>query len=201
MAFGFSSDPVTLKRDCEAIEIPSGNRAVIAAGSVVRIMQSLGTSYTVSSERGYMYRVDAKDSEALGLSQLPGLQSQSAGQDQQAFSEKLVWDQLKTVYDPEIPVNIVDLGLVYSCEIASAEQGGKKIAIKMAMTAPGCGMGNVLKADVEAKVSRLPDVKEVQVEVVFDPPWNPGRMSEAAKLQLGFDADYGTQDSAFPVYK
>jgi probable FeS assembly SUF system protein SufT len=201
MALGFASEPVTLKRDCEAIEIPSGNRTVIAAGSVVRIMQSLGTSYTVSSERGYMYRVDAKDSEALGLSPLPGLQNQASGQDLQAFSDKLVWDQLKTVYDPEIPVNIVDLGLVYSCEITSAEQSGKKIAIRMAMTAPGCGMGNVLKADVEAKLSRLPEVKEVQVDVVFDPPWNPGRMSEAAKLQLGFDADYGTPDSTFPVYK
>jgi probable FeS assembly SUF system protein SufT len=201
MAFGFASEPVTLKRDCEAIEIPNGNRTVIPAGSLVRIMQSLGTSYTVSTERGSMYRVDANDSEALGLSPLPGPQNQAAGQDQQVFSEKLVWDQLKTVYDPEIPVNIVDLGLVYSCEITSAEQGGRKIGIKMAMTAPGCGMGNVLKADVEAKLSRLPEVKEVHVEVVFDPPWNPGRMSEAAKLQLGFDADYGTQDSAFPVYK
>lgn len=201
MAFGFASEPITLKRDCEAIEIPSGNRTVIATGSVVRIMQSLGTSYTVSTERGYMYRVDAKDSEALGLSPLPGLQNQPAGQDQQAFSERLVWDQLKTVYDPEIPVNIVDLGLVYSCEITPDEQGGKKLWIKMAMTAPGCGMGNILKADVEAKLSRLPEVKAVHVEVVFDPPWNPGRMSESAKLQLGFDADYGTQDSAFPVYK
>ena len=201
MPFGFASEPVTLKCDCEAIEIPSGNRTVIPAGSVVRIMQSLGTSYTVSTERGYMYRVDARDSEALGLSPLPGLQGQSDSQNQQAFSEKLVWDQLKTVYDPEIPVNIVDLGLVYSCDITPAQESGRRIAIKMAMTAPGCGMGNVLKADVEAKLSRLPDVKEVYVEVVFDPLWNPGRMSAAAKLQLGFDGDYGTEDSAFPVYK
>ena len=104
--------------------------------------------------------------------------------------------QLKTVYDPEIPVNIVDLGLIYSCEITSCditaqEHGGKKIDVKMSMTAPGCGMGNVLKADVESKLARLPEVKEVDVEVVFDPPWAPGRMSEAAKLQLGFDLDYG----------
>jgi probable FeS assembly SUF system protein SufT len=201
MTFGFASEPITLKRDCDAIEIPSGNRATIAAGSVVRIMQSLGTSYTVTSERGYMYRVDARDSEALGLSQLPTPQAQAGGPDQPAFTEKLVWDQLKTVFDPEIPVNIVDLGLVYSCEITSVDPTGKKIDIKMAMTAPGCGMGNVLKMDVESKLSRLPEVKEVKVEVVFDPPWNPGRMSEAAKLQLGFDADYGSQDSAFPVYK
>lgn len=199
MTFGFASEPVTVKRDCEAIEIPMGNRATIRAGSVVRIMQSLGTSYTVTAENGYMYRVDAKDAEALGLSVSP-LQTQAAGSTQEEFSEKLVWDQLKTVYDPEIPVNIVDLGLVYSCEIADVENG-KRIDVKMAMTAPGCGMGNVLKADVEAKLSRLPVVKAVHVEVVFDPPWNPGRMSEAAKLQLGFDADYGAQDSSLPVYR
>lgn len=202
MSFGFASEPVKLNRDCEAIEIPSGNRAAISAGSVVRIMQSLGTSYTVSTDRGYMYRVDARDSDALGLAPPPtvGTPPREEG-GRQAFSEKLVWDQLKTVFDPEIPVNIVDLGLVYSCDIAPIEPAGKKIDIKMAMTAPGCGMGNVLKADVESKLSRLPEVKEVHVEVVFDPPWNPGRMSEAAKLQLGFDADYGTEDSNLPVFR
>jgi len=98
----------------------------------------------------------------------------------------MVWDQLKTVFDPEIPVNIVDLGLIYACNISDVD-GGKKIDIKMSMTAPGCGMGNVLKADVEGKISRLPDVKHVDVEVVFEPPWGPARMSEAARLQLGFD--------------
>jgi probable FeS assembly SUF system protein SufT len=201
MILGFASEPVTLKRDCEAIEIPSGNRTTIRAGSVVRIMQALGTSYTVAAETGYMYRVDARDAEALGLMPSSTAPAQTGTPEQQEFSEKLVWDQLKTVYDPEIPVNIVDLGLVYSCEITSLEQGGKKIDVKMAMTAPACGMGQVLQADVEGKLARLPGVKQVRVEVVFDPPWNPGRMSEAAKLQLGFDADYGTQDSAFPVYK
>jgi probable FeS assembly SUF system protein SufT len=99
----------------------------------------------------------------------------------------MVWDQLKTVFDPEIPVNIADLGLIYSCVTAPLDQGGHRIDIKMSMTAPGCGMGNVLKADVESKLAHLPDVKEVHVEIVFDPPWNPSLMSEAAKLQLGFD--------------
>jgi probable FeS assembly SUF system protein SufT len=112
------------------------------------------------------------------------------------FSEQLVWDQLKTVYDPEIPVNIVDLGLVYSCVIAPLEYGGNMVHIKMSMTAPGCGMGNVLKADVDSKLSRLPGVKEVHVEVVFDPAWHPGLMSDAAKLQLGFDLDYGTTQAS-----
>jgi metal-sulfur cluster biosynthetic enzyme len=107
---------------------------------------------------------------------------------------------LKTVYDPEIPVNIVDLGLVYSCVIVPMEQGGNSVHIKMSMTAPGCGMGNVLKGDVQTKLARLPGVKEVHVEVVFDPPWHPGLMSDAAKLQLGFDLDYGTTQASPPIY-
>jgi metal-sulfur cluster biosynthetic enzyme len=114
----------------------------------------------------------------------------------------MVWDQLKTVYDPEIPVNIVDLGLGYSCVITPNETSGNKIEIKMAMTAPGCGMANIIKADVEGKLSRLPDVSEVHVEVVFDPPWHPGLMSQAAKLQLGFDLeDSGSTPSGLPMVR
>lgn len=113
------------------------------------------------------------------------------------FSEKLVWDRLKTVYDPEIPVNVVDLGLIYACRIAPVESGGHKIEIEMSMTAPGCGMGDVLRADIERKLSELPEVREVHAQIVFDPPWNPGRMSDAAKLQLGLDLD---TSSSLPVY-
>jgi probable FeS assembly SUF system protein SufT len=149
----------------------------------VRISQFLGNAYTVVSDFGNICRIDAKDADALGLTPPESPEQNTA---QVAFSEQLVWDQLKTVYDPEIPVNIVDLGLIYSCEIAPHE-GGKKIDVKMSMTAPGCGMGNVLKADVENKLFRLPEVKQVNVQVVFDPPWNPALMSEAARLQLGFD--------------
>jgi len=140
----------------------------------------------VVTDLGYLCRVDARDADALDMTP-PEQPEQAPG----TFSEPMLWDQLKTVFDPEIPVNIVDLGLVYACDITDLD-GGKKIDIKMSMTAPGCGMGNVIKADVEGKISRLPDVKQVNVEVVFDPPWGPGRMSEAAKLQLGFDLDYGT---------
>ncbi len=190
-----ASGPITLSRDCEVIEIPSGTRGTLPAGTAARIMQSLGSGYTVTTDRGYMYRIDAKDVDALGLSNaaqpavLEGI-----------FSEQMVWDQLKTVYDPEIPVNIVNLGLVYSCVIAPLEQGGNRVQIKMSMTAPGCGMGNVLKADVQSKLSRLPGVKEVHIEIVFDPPWHPGLMSDAAKLQLGFDLDYGTTHASPPIY-
>jgi probable FeS assembly SUF system protein SufT len=185
-------EQIDLKRECEAIEIPSGIRRVLSASSRVRISQFLGTSYTVVGDMGCMFRIDAKDADALGLTPPAADEKTSDG----VFAEPMVWAQLKTVYDPEIPVNIVDLGLIYSCEITSRETtaqelGGKKIDVKMSMTAPGCGMGNVLKADVEGKLARLPEVKEVHVEVVFDPPWSPDRMSEAAKLQLGFDLDYG----------
>jgi len=183
-----SSNLLTLSRACEAIEIPSGMGSSLPEGTVVRLMQSRGNSYTVATDRGHMYRIDARDADALGVSTTTPVEIPAAHEE--AFSEQMVWDQLKTVYDPEIPVNVVDLGLIYSCEITSLEEGAKKIDINMSMTAPGCGMGNVLKADVEAKLSHLPSIKEVHVHVVFDPPWNPGRMSEAARLQLGFDLDF-----------
>jgi probable FeS assembly SUF system protein SufT len=191
-------ESITLSRACDVIEIPSGIPGTLPAGTVVRIMQSLGSANTVATDRGYMYRVDAKDADALGLSN--AAKPQAPAVQEGIFSAQVVWDQLKTVYDPEIPVNIVDLGLVYSCVIGPLPEGGNRVQIKMSMTAPGCGMGNVLKADVETKLSRLPGVKEVHVEVVFDPPWHPGLMSDAAKLQLGFDLDYGTTQAAPPIY-
>ena len=193
-----ASEPITLSRACEVIEIPSGTRGTLPAGAVVRIMQSLAGSYTVATERGYMYRVEAKDTDALGLSNAAMAQEPAVREG--PFSDQMVWDQLKTVYDPEIPVNIVDLGLVYACVIAPLEEGGNRVQIKMSMTAPGCGMGNVLKADVERKLSRLPSIEEVHVEVVFDPQWHPGLMSDAAKLQLGFDLDYGTTQAPSPIH-
>jgi metal-sulfur cluster biosynthetic enzyme len=110
------------------------------------------------------------------------------------FSEEAIWKELRTVYDPEIPVNIVDLGLIYSAQ-ASAAENGRRIDVRMSLTAPGCSMSEVLKAEVERKLSQLPGVAEVHVDVVFDPPWNPGMMSEAAKFQLGFDTDYGAPAS------
>ena len=188
-----TSELIDLKRECKAVEIPSGIERLLPAGTVVRVTQTLGTSYTVVGGIGYMYRIDASDADALGLApSQPAHQPAAASE----FSEKAVWDQLKTIYDPEIPVNIVDLGLIYGCDIASLEDEGKKIDVKMSMTAPGCGMANVLKADVERKLGQLPTVKAVNVEVVFDPPWNPGRMSEAARLQLGLDLDYPSNPMA-----
>jgi probable FeS assembly SUF system protein SufT len=179
-------ETVELKRDCEAIAIPSGLRQTLPQGTSVRIVQARGGNYTVSTKITAMYRIDAKDADALGLAA-----SKSSDQPKQegSLTEQLIWDVLKTVYDPELPVNIVDLGLVYSCSSAPGSQGGRKVTIQMAMTSPGCGMSNVLKSDVEGKLLRLPEVTEAQVEVVFDPPWNPSRMSEAARLQMGMDLD------------
>jgi probable FeS assembly SUF system protein SufT len=175
---------IELRRDCKAIEIPSGIERVLPAGSFVRISQQLGTVYTVISETGYRCAIDRTDADALGLT--PAL---TAEENVGPFREQMVWDQLKSVYDPEIPVNIVDLGLIYDCKITSEDLSGKKIEVNMSMTAPGCGMANVLKAEVERRLQRLPEVKEVSVQVVFDPPWHPGRMSEAARLQLGLDLE------------
>lgn len=191
-----TNQSIVLQRDCAAVAIPAGLRTVLPAGTTVRVTQAMGGSYTVSAPGG-LYRIESADADALGER---GSSTENAAPP--AFSEKMVWDQLKTVYDPEIPVNIVDLGLIYACQIADLEAGGKKIDVAMSLTAPGCGMSDVLKADVEKKLARLPDVREVRVEVVFDPPWSPARMSEAAKLQLGFDLDYdGGSSGAFPILR
>lgn len=186
-----SNEQIVLPRDIDTTQIPSGIPHRLEAGTKVRIMQALGGSYTVMSDMGYMVRVDAKDADVLGIDP----STVAVAEASQEFSEKLVWEQLRTVYDPEIPVNVVDLGLIYDCQIAPVAEGNK-LDIKMTMTAPGCGMADVLKADIQRKLSGLPTVKELNVEVVFEPPWNPSRMSEAAKLQLGLDLE----SSPFPMH-
>jgi probable FeS assembly SUF system protein SufT len=178
-----ATSSITLKRDCDCIEIPSGVRKTLPSGTAVRILQSRGGTHTVATNFGAMFRIDAKDSDALGLA--------ATGAASQAFpgplTEQMVIHQLKTVFDPEIPVNIVDLGLVYQYAITPLEGQDRRIDVKMTMTAPGCGMGNVLRADVQGKLCRLPQVKEVNVEIVFEPAWHAGLMSDAARLQLGLD--------------
>jgi len=188
--------PITLSREVEATQIPNGWRLKLPAGSTVRITQSLGGSYTVTTDIGYMVRVDAKDADALGITAAEPQAAAAATPGE--FNEQAVWEQMKQVYDPEIPVNVVDLGLIYGCEIKDVE-GGKRLEVKMSMTAPGCGMGDILKGDVHNKLARLPGVKEVQVDIVFEPPWNPGMMSEAARLKLGLDLDM--MGGAPPMYR
>ena len=178
-------EEVSFSRSAEAIMIPSGERVLVPEGSQATITQSLGGAYTLITDRGLMVRVSGREVEAIGKQpvEVPG-----AAEVEEQTKEKVeeaVWNQLKTCYDPEIPVNIVDLGLVYLCELEDAEGGGKNVKVKMTLTAPGCGMGPVLANDVKSKIESLPGVKQAEVEVVFDPVWDHSMMSEAAKLQLG----------------
>lgn len=175
------SEIIGLTRDCKVTEIPSGVVHVLAAGTPVYITQSLGGAFTIANGYGQLMRVDAKDADALGLEV-----TDNTGELPEGFSEDRVWSELKTVYDPEIPVNIVDLGLVYRCDFSEVD-GGHKIDIDMSMTSPGCGMGDVLKSDVEDKLGTVPGVKEVIVNIVFDPPWGVERMTDEVRLQLGID--------------
>ena len=180
------TEPITLSHDCEAIQIPSGQKVSLSAGTRVRVTQSLGGSYTVITDQGYLARIANKDADAIGMEAEASQAENLTAAEGPADLEKIVWDQLKTCFDPEIPVNIVDLGLVYSCSIMPLPEGGNKVDVKFTLTAPGCGMGRVLKADMESKIVSLSGVKDVDVEVVFDPPWDPSMMSDAAKIQLGF---------------
>jgi len=179
-------EEVVVSRNCEAIMIPSGERVLIPTGAHATITQSLGGSYTLITDRGLMVRISGKDVEAIGKTPENVPQSAEGGAPFTAEDlEQLVWEQLKTCYDPEIPVNIVDLGLVYLCELQTADEGGTNVKVKMTLTAPGCGMGPVLAHDVKTKIETLPGVKSAEVDVVFDPVWDRSMMSEAAKLQLG----------------
>ncbi len=181
-----TNEPIILSRDCEAIQIPSGEKVMLPAGSRVTVTQSLGGSYTVTTDQGYLVRIANKDADAIGEEAEASQAERLTAAAGPADLEKLVWDQLKTCFDPEIPVNIVDLGLVYHCQVTPLPEGDNKVDVKFTLTAPGCGMGQVLKADMESKILSLSGVKDVDVEVVFDPPWDPSKMSEAAKVQLGF---------------
>src|SRR5260370_37822384 len=180
------SETAALQRDVEGTEIPGGDKWVLGRGSAVTVIESLGGSYSVLTEQGFMVRVDGKDSDALGERYVKAQAEPKPQAPEGPFEESQVWDQLRTVYDPEIPVNIVDLGLVYKCESKPLPDGGYRVDVQMTMTAPGCGMGGVLKEDIRHKVLGLSGVKESDVEVVWEPPWDPSRMSDAARLQLGW---------------
>ncbi len=178
-------EEVVVNRTAEAVMIPSGERVLVPQGARATITQSLGGTYTIITDRGLMVRISGKEVEAIGKT--PAEAPQVVEDEDLTIDklEKVVWEQLKTCYDPEIPVNIVDLGLVYLCELTPAEGGGMDVKIKMTLTAPGCGMGPVLAGDVRHKIESIPGVKHADVEVVFDPVWDRTMMSDAAKLQLG----------------
>lgn len=175
-----SREIIVLQKDIFAMLVPSGARVMLHSGTEVTITQSLGNSFTVSVY-GNLARIDAKDAGALGKQVHDPLADLPEG----ATVEDKVWAQLHTVYDPEIPVNIVDLGLIYSCKVTENHDRQCVVDIEMTLTAPGCGMGPVIAGDVKEKVLAVPEVVEANVEMVFDPPWDQGRMSDVAKLELG----------------
>lgn len=177
-----------VQQSCPAVLIPTGVAITLEAGQEVYITQALGGSVTVVIN-GNLARVSGNDVKALGIELddiLPKpLKSTHPLVEEGDVDEELIWEQLQTCYDPEIPVNIVELGLIYDLEVTELEAGGYNVFIQMTLTAPGCGMGPFLVSDVEQKVAQVPNVKKVLVELVFDPPWDQTMMSDAAKLQLG----------------
>jgi len=179
-----SNVPINLSRDVEAAVIPIGTKVTLLKGEQAYITQSLGGSYTVVVN-GNMFRIEGKDADALGLERT-ATSTGGSGQPKTAEElEKEIWNQMRTCYDPEIPVNVVDLGLIYDCQLTPLGDNAYKVDVKMTLTAPGCGMGPVLKQDVENKLLSLEQVDDANVEVVWEPQWNQGMMTEAARLQLG----------------
>ena len=171
---------ITLSRDCDAVQIPSGHPLVLPAGMSVVVTQSLGGTFTVATPGG-LARIELKDADALGLDPEAAVAKVKV----EGTTEQAVWDQLKTVFDPEIPVNIVDLGLVYDCAITKADSGPVTVNVKMTLTAPGCGMGPTIAADARGKILSLEGIGDAEVELVWDPPWNQAMISEAGKMKLG----------------
>ena len=180
--FGHTNEPFSLARDVKAVIVPAGESVTLREGTAGFITQALGGSFTVYVE-GNLFRVTGQDADALGKEPLarPEIPENATDKD----IEEVIWQQLRTCYDPEIPINIVDLGLVYRCDVALQPDGFRAVSVDMTLTAPGCGMGDVLVQDAREKISIVPTVHDVTVELVFDPPWNQSMMSDEAKLQTG----------------
>jgi probable FeS assembly SUF system protein SufT len=182
MGYSQTSEPIRLERDCAAVMVPQGDEVTLPAGQVGYITQALGGSFTVYVD-GNLFRIRGIDADALGKQPPEALELVEDAAD--ADVEKLVWQQLRTCFDPEIPINIVELGLVYDCDLEHLDDGRRKVNVRMTQTAPGCGMGEILVDDVRTKLEMIPTVAEADVDLVFDPPWNQSMMSEAARLETG----------------
>jgi len=180
--FGQTNEPFSLSRDVSAVINPAGEELTLREGTSGFITQALGGSFTVYVE-GNLFRVSGTDADALGKEPVPPPKIPENATD--ADIEAVIWQQLKTCYDPEIPVNIVDLGLVYRCEVKPLGNGERSVNVAMTLTAPGCGMGEILVQDAQEKIAVIPTVADVAVELVFDPPWNQSMMSDEARLQTG----------------
>ena len=172
-------ESIRLLRDVDAYMVPSGDEVKLLAGNVVRITQALGDNFTVVMN-GNMVQIRSENADALGIEVKEQEKTEPSGD-----IEKQIWDQLKTCYDPEIPVNVVDLGLIYSCKIKEDKDGGSNVDVKMTLTAPGCGMGDMIASEVKQKIEGVPGSNKVTVELVWDPPWDREMINEAARLQLG----------------
>jgi probable FeS assembly SUF system protein SufT len=175
-------EPIVVNRDVSAVIVPAGVEVKLRPGTVGYLTQALGGSYTVYVE-GNLFRIAGIDGDAIGKEAVPPPKLPAGATDEDVNGA--VWDQLRTCFDPEIPINIVDLGLVYDCKVTPNEDGTRDVAVRMTLTAPGCGMGEVLVADVRDKLKLIPTIRNADVELVFDPPWNQSMMSEAARLQTG----------------
>lgn len=182
LVYSRSSEPVRFERDCPAVLVPAGDVVTLPAGSIGYITQALGGSWTVFVE-GNLMRIAGQDADAIGKEPPPAIELPEGASDDEV--EILVWSQLRTCFDPEIPINIVDLGLVYEATVVRAEDGQRRIEVRMTLTAPGCGMGDTLIDDVRSKLEMIPTVVEADVEIVFDPPWGRHMMSEVARLETG----------------
>ena len=178
--------PVQLTRDCEATQVPSGEITMLPGGLEVDITQSLGGGFTVRAMTGGLFRIAQKDADALGLGQSkppPASETPPSG----PLDEQKVWEVLRTCYDPEIPVNIVDLGLVYAMRMTPLPSGASSVAVSMTLTAPGCGMGEMIAGDAQMKLAQLPGVEIAGVQIVWEPPWHPGLISAEGRRILGLD--------------
>ncbi|MCC5953192.1 MAG: DUF59 domain-containing protein [Acidimicrobiia bacterium] len=179
------SDTFVVPREVKVTVIPAGHPAVLAEGERVKVLQALGTSATVTRRDGEMARLTPEDSVEFGLVPASAVRPAAEGDAAGEFSIDAVWQAATTVYDPEIPVDIVELGLVYRVEATDLLSGAKRVDIDMSVTAPFCGMGDILRQDLHDAVAALPGVEEVEVKLVFDPPWDASRMSDVARLELG----------------
>lgn len=179
---GADSEPVMVRREVQGLQVPSGVPVTLPVDALVYITQAMGGSFTVYYE-GNLVRVPGADADALGKEPVPVPQLPADATDEQF--EALVWEQLRTIYDPEIPINVVELGLVYECSIERLPSGERSVSVRMTVTAPGCGMGEILVEEARQKIAMIPTVADVQVELVFDPPWSREMMSEAAQLEAG----------------
>lgn len=175
----------TLSRGVPATLIPAGDKFNLGAGTPVDIVQTLGGNVTVRTDNG-LFRIDARDVDAID-GYVPTAEQPAAAKTEEPFSEKLVWDAMKTCFDPEIPVNIVDLGLVYDLSIEKIDTGQNRVEVKMTLTAPGCGMGPVIAEDARMKIAALPSVAEAKVYVVWDPVWTPQMISAEGRKILGIE--------------